>query len=294
VPLAQVRPPAGRPSYVFTGSAPPGVVAVPAGRTVLGAARDSIRFGWDNEFPEQEVDVPTFLIDRTPVRNRDFLEFMDAGGFDRRELWTEDGWEWRRRQDVWHPPFWRPVDGGARGRWVYRALFDELPLEDVLDWPVSVSWAAAAAFARWRGARLPTEPELHRAAYGTPAGTLRPFPWGEAAPDGTRGNLDFRHWSPTPVGAYPDGASAWGALELVGNGWEWTSTAFAPLRGFEAMPNYPEYSADFFDGRHYVMLGASWATDARLVRRSFRNWFQPHYPYTFAKFRCAYDGDAAG
>jgi formylglycine-generating enzyme required for sulfatase activity len=74
--------------------------------------------------------------------------------------------------------------------------------------------------------------------------------------------------------------------ELVGNGWEWTETAFAPFPGFEAyIPSYPGYSADFFDGRHFVMLGASWATPAGLIRRSFRNWFQDRYPYMFAKFR---------
>jgi formylglycine-generating enzyme required for sulfatase activity len=72
----------------------------------------------------------------------------------------------------------------------------------------------------------------------------------------------------------------------VGDGWEWTATPFAPFPGFEPMGGYEGYSADFFDGRHYVLLGASWATDDLLARRSFRNWFQPHYPYVFAKFRC--------
>jgi ergothioneine biosynthesis protein EgtB len=287
LPLAHVVAPADRPAYVFEGAAAPGVVEIPAGRTVLGAARDALGFGWDNEFPEQEVEVGAFRIDRTPVRHRDFLPFMDEGGFERRELWTPEGWEWRQRQDVRHPPFWT----ASQGSWLYRALFDELPLDAVMDWPVSVSWATAAAFARWRGGRIPTEPELHRAAYATPDGALRRHPWGDTPPDCARGNMDFHHWSPTPVGAHPEGASAWGVLEPVGNGWEWTSTPFAPLPGFEAMPNYPGYSADFFDGRHYVMLGASWATDARLVRRSFRNWFQPYYPHTFAKFRCVYEAD---
>ena len=87
--------------------------------------------------------------------------------------------------------------------------------------------------------------------------------------------------------SHPAGASAWGVHELVGNGWEWTSSVFGPFPGFRAYARtYPGYSADFFDGKHYVMAGASWATDGALVRRSFRNWFQPHYPYVFAKFRC--------
>jgi ergothioneine biosynthesis protein EgtB len=287
LPLAQVRRTVTPPPYRFDAPAPLRRLPVPGGTALLGRPRDGRGFGWDNEFPQQPQDVAAFTIESTPVRNRDFLEFMEDGGFERQDLWTAEDWDWRRRQDIWHPPFWRREEAGD---WVYRTIFDELPLGRVLDWPVSVSWAAAAAFARWRGGRLPTEAELHRAAYGTPEGGPRAFPWGDAAPAAEHGNFGFRHWSPTPVGSHPAGASAWGVHELVGNGWEWTSTPFGPLPGFEPMPNYPGYSADFFDGRHYVMLGASWATDERLVRRSFRNWFQPHYPYTFAKFRCVYDG----
>ncbi len=158
-------------------------------------------------------------------------------------------------------------------------------------WPVYVSQEEAAAFARWRGRRLPTEAEYHRAAFGAPdrpdGMRERQFPWGDAAPDATRGNFDFASWEPVPVGARPLGASAWGVHDLVGNGWEWTSTVFGPFPGFEPMASYPEYSADFFDGQHYVMKGASPATARELVRRSFRNWFRPNYPYVYAKFRTA-------
>ena len=109
------------------------------------------------------------------------------------------------------------------------------------------------------------------------------------APDATRGNFDFRHWDPVPVGSHPAGASAWGVEDLAGNGWEWTSTVFHGFPGFAAMASYPEYSADFFDGEHFVVKGASPATGRGLVRRSFRNWFRPHYPYVYATFRCARD-----
>jgi ergothioneine biosynthesis protein EgtB len=266
--------------------APPGMVEVPGGTAVLGRPREGHAFGWDNEFPRQSIEVPAFTIETTPVRNRDFLDFMEDGGYEREDLWGAEAWEWRRRQEVWHPPFWRREDDG---RWLYRTVFDELPLGRVLDWPASVSWATAAAYARWRGGRLASEAELHRAAYGSPDGAPRAYPWGDAVPAAAHGNFGFRHWSPTPVGSHPAGASAWGVHELVGNGWEWTATPFGPLPGFTPMPNYAGYSADFFDGRHYVLLGASWATDDRLVRKSFRNWFQPHYPHTFSKFRCVYD-----
>jgi formylglycine-generating enzyme required for sulfatase activity len=152
-------------------------------------------------------------------------------------------------------------------------------------WPVYVSHAEADAYTRWRGQRLPTEGEFVRAAYGSENGGARPYPWGEAPFDPSRGNLDFRSWDPVPAGSRPAGASAWGVHDLVGNGWEWTSTIFEPFPGFRAMGSYPEYSADFFDGEHYVMKGASPVTARELVRPSFRNWFRPHYPYVYATFR---------
>jgi formylglycine-generating enzyme required for sulfatase activity len=151
---------------------------------------------------------------------------------------------------------------------------------------VYASHAEAEAFARWKGQRLPTEAEYHRAAFGMPKGGERPLPWGAARPGAMHGNFGFRHWDPVPVGSHPAGASAWGIHDLIGNGWEWTSTVFAPFPGFTPTPSYPRYSTDFFDGGHYVMKGASPATASELVRRSWRNWFRPRYPYPYATFRC--------
>jgi formylglycine-generating enzyme required for sulfatase activity len=131
-----------------------------------------------------------------------------------------------------------------------------------------------------------TEPEYHRAAFGTPSGEERPHPWGSEAPDPTRGNFDFAHLDPMPVGSYPAGKSAFGVHDLVGNGWEWTATEFAGFDGFEPMPAYPNYSIDFFDGAHYVLKGASPVTARSMVRSTFRNWFRDTYPYPYATFRC--------
>jgi formylglycine-generating enzyme required for sulfatase activity len=150
---------------------------------------------------------------------------------------------------------------------------------------VYVSLAEAAAFARWSGTRLPTEAEFQRAAYGAPDGE-RPYPWGSDAPAAHRGVFDFSSWEPEPVGSHPSGASAWGIEDLVGNGWEWTGSIFAPFPGFRPMASYPEYSADFFDGEHFVMKGASPATARELLRPTFRNWFRARYPYVYATFRC--------
>jgi ergothioneine biosynthesis protein EgtB len=270
-----LRRPVDLPAYRLGSGAAPGRVSVSGGPVTLGASFDAVPFGWDNEFEAQQLVVEPFAIDLTPVRNAEWLAFLESGGYRRAELWAPEAWAWRERVDHAHPAFW--VRDGAR--WRYRTLFDELPLEDVGDWPVYVSWAEADAYARWQGGALPTEAEFQRAAEGAA--------WGDPA----RGNFDFTHWAPTPVGAYPDGASRWGALDLVGNGWEWTRSVFAPLPGFTAWARtYPGYSADFFDGEHYVLLGASWATARALVRRSFRNWFQPHYPYVFSTFRCVRRG----
>jgi formylglycine-generating enzyme required for sulfatase activity len=253
---------------------------VPAGRATVGARRGEIPFGWDNEFEAVEVHVPAFTIDRYDVTNAAFLEFVEAGGYRDSRWWTEDDLAWLRDEDVRHPRFWYQQDG----RWYWRGMFAAFPLPP--SWPVYVSQCEASAYARWRGRRLPTEAEYCRAAYGTPAGRERPYPWGDDPPGVIHGHFDFSGWDPQPVGQHPAGRSAWGVDDLVGNGWEWTSTVFAPLPGFRPIPSYPEYSADFFDGRHFVMRGASSATARELLRPSFRNWFRPHYPYVYAAFRC--------
>jgi ergothioneine biosynthesis protein EgtB len=264
------RRPADWPELPAAAGGPgrPRPVEVPAGEAVLGAPRGTIPFGWDNEFPELRVPVPAFAADERPVTNAEMLEFLRDGGYDEPRLWRAGDWDWRTRLNLRQPHGWRR-DGDA---FRVRSLLEDVSFESAADWPATVSWAEAAACARWRGGRLLTEAEWQRAALGA-----RP---GEA-------NVHFRHGSPLPVGSHPAGASAWGVLELVGNGWEWTGTPFAPFPGFEPMPRYPGYSADFFDADHFVLLGGSWATDAALLRPSFRNWFQPRYPYVFSKFRCA-------
>ena len=257
------------------------MVRVPAGRATLGAELEAVPFGWDNEFPSQVVRTPAFEIDRHDVTNQDYLAFVEAGGYGKPDLWRPADWERRVADGREHPMFWERHDG----QWLWRGLFELMPLP--MAWPVYVSYAEACAYACWTGLRLPTEAEFHRAAYGTPSGEERSHPWGEAEPDETRGNFDFRHWGPVPVGTYPAGASAWGVEDLVGNGFEWTSTAFEGFPGFKPMASYPEYSADFFDGDHFVCKGGSPATGRALIRRSFRNWFRPSYPYMYTTFRCA-------
>lgn len=254
-------------------------VRIPAGRATLGRSRASGRFGWDNEFGEKLVDVPAFTIDTYKVTNGRFQEFMEDGGYENADHWTKENWAWRERQKIAQPPFWIRKRSG----WAYRGMFSEPALDP--NGPVYVSHAEASAFAKWAGRALPSEAQFHRAAYGTSSGEEREYPWGDAAPRAEHGNFDFHRWDPTPVGSHPAGASAFGVDEMVGNGWEWTSSLFEPFPGFEAHPFYKGYSADFFDGHHYVMKGGSPRTAACMLRRSFRNWFQPRYPYVHASFR---------
>lgn len=233
--------------------------AIPAGEAALGKARDD-SFGWDNEYEELRVAVPAFAIQRFSITNSQYLRFVNQGA----EM----------------PHFWTRRGGSI----YYRGMFEEFPLP--LDWPVYVTQMQAEAYAMWRGKALPTEEQFHRAAYGTPSGTSRPYPWGRLEPKPSFGNFNFKRWNPEPVDATPEGDSAFGVSQLVGNGWEWTRTVFCPFPGFRPHQTYPGYSANFFDGEHYVMKGGSSRTAAPLLRQSFRNWFRRDYPYMYATFRC--------
>ncbi len=232
-----------------SGTLSPRMVEIPAGTAALGREPEE-GFGWDNEFRRHTVEVPRFAVASHKVTNGEFLEFVERGA------------------DA--PHFW----AFHSGRWFYRGMFQEIPLP--FDWPVYVSYTQAVAYASWKGKRLLSEPEYHRAAFPDGAGEQ---------PDPVRDNFDFAAWEPIPVQASPENSN--GVAQMVGNGWEWTSTVFHPFSGFQPFPFYPGYSADFFDGRHYVLKGASPRTASRLTRPSFRNWFRASYPYVYATFRLA-------
>lgn len=248
------------PSYSLPPEGPPPrhrLIDILEGRVTLGRGEG---FGWDNEFGEHQEDVPAFAMSKYKVTNQQYLQFVEAGGP--------------------IPPFWVKRDG----RWWLLTMFEEIPLPD--HWPVYVSLIDARAYALWAGLALPTETQFHRAAYVTPEGVVREYPWGNESPNGVHGNFDFQHWNPVPVTAYPQGDSAFGVSQLVGNGWEWTSTPFRPFQGFTPYATYPEYSSRFFDDDHYIVKGGAPTTASPLLRRSFRNWFRQGYPHAHAGFRC--------
>jgi ergothioneine biosynthesis protein EgtB len=255
---------------------------IPAGRATLGTPRHDTEFRWDNEQPLCTEDVPAFAIDRYDVTNADYLGFVEANGYGDKQWWRAEDWAWIEAEGVLHPLFWEPQGDG----WTWRGMFESIPLPP--SWPVFVSHAEASAYARWRGVRLPTEAEFQRAAYGSPSGE-RVHPWGNTDATAQHGAFDFCSWDPHPIGSHPAGRSAWGVDDLVGNGWEWTQTVFGPFPGFTPIASYPEYSADFFDGEHFVLKGASMVTARELLRPTFRNWFRPRYPYVYATFRCVLD-----
>lgn len=226
-----------------------GTMLVEEGPFVMGARGPT--FAYDNERPAHEVHVDGFRMDRAPVTNEAFLTFVEDGGYRRAELWSDEGWTVRSREGWEHPLFWTG-DGRARS-------FERVePLEPAL--PVMhVSWYEAEAFARWRGARLPTETEWEKAA--------------GAAGDGP-GHLDQLHFCPGPAGPF------------LGDCWEWTASELEGYHGFRAHP-YREYSEAFFGQGYRVLRGASWATRPRVTRLSFRNWDLPRRRQIFAGFRCA-------
>ncbi len=237
------------------------MIEIAPGVTTLGQTEGE--FGWDNEFAEHRVNVPSFRVSKYKITNGQYLDFVREGTA-APHFWTREG-----------------------SHWFYRGMFSSAPLP--LNAPVYVTHAEATAYARWAGKRLLTEEQFHRAAYETSGNSERPYPWGNAAPDSVRGNFDFHHWDPVDVDADPAGDSAAGVSQLVGNGWEWTATQFGPFPGFQPMPFYPGYSQNFFDEEHYVMKGGSPVTAACMLRRSFRNWFRPNYPYVYASFRLVED-----
>jgi iron(II)-dependent oxidoreductase len=273
-----VYAPEGRP-LPATGAAQAGTVRIDASQFPLGEPDEE--FAYDNERPQHLVDVPAFEIDRSPVTNGAYEAFIEDGGYRRQELWTGEGWAWREQNAIERPLYWTG-DGRVRS-------FDRTEPPDP-DLPVMhVSWYEADAYARWRGARLPTEVEWEKAAtWDEAVGEKRRFPWGDEAPDESLANLDQLGFGPAPAGAYADGASPSGVLGMTGDCWEWTASDFGGYPGFRAWP-YREYSEVFFGGPYKVLRGGSWATRPSVARATFRNWDHPQRRQLFAGFRCVID-----
>lgn len=261
----------------------PGDVQVPGGRFLLGALR-SAPFVFDNEKWAHPVEIAPFRIARAPVTQSEYAAFVEDGGYRRRELWSADVWDWLQASAVEVPLYWRRGAGG----WERRHFDRWVPLEP--DRPmVHVSYLEADAFCRWAGRRLPTEAEWEAAAIGEPdrGGRLSPnrrrWPWGDAPLSPDRANTDWRLMDTADVAAFPEGDSAFGCRQMIGNVWEWTSSVFLPYPGFER-DAYRQNSEPWFGDRR-VLRGGAWASRGRLLRGTLRNYFTPERRDAYAGFR---------
>jgi iron(II)-dependent oxidoreductase len=258
-------------------------VEIPGGPCEIGAPEGG--FAYDNERPRHGADIPTFRIGRTPITNASFLSFVEGGGYERRPWWRAEAWAWKEQYDITHPEGWARGSDGQWRRWTLDGWAPLDPDEPV----VHVSWFEADAFARAHEARLPTEAEWEKAAtWDQESGSPRPYPWGDDPADPSRANLDHGLLGPAPAGAYPDGASPYGVLGMLGDVWEWTASDFRGYDGFVAHP-YREYSEVFFGDEYKVLRGGSWATRARVATPTFRNWDLPQRRQIFSGLRLAWD-----
>jgi iron(II)-dependent oxidoreductase len=247
-------------------------VLIPAGPAQIGVDAADAPSSLDNERPRHTVHVAAFRLGRLPVSNADWMDFLADGGYEEPRWWSPQAWAQRMREGILAPLFWSP-DGA--GGWVRRrfGMSESVPPNE----PVQhVNYHEAQAYARWAGARLPTEHEWEKAAGGVPD------------PDPATANLGGSALGPAPVGAYPAGASSHGVEQMLGDVWEWTSSSPSPWPGFQPMI-YHNYSAPFFGNDYQVLRGGSWATDPFAVRPSFRNWDLPIRRQIFVGVRLAWD-----
>ena len=274
--LALPAPPVAAAEPV-TGAAPRHAdIAFPAGSFEQGAARDSREFVFDNEQWAHRREVGAFAMASTPVTQGEYLAFVEDGGYQRRELWSGEGWAWRESASAEDPVYWRREGTEWRMR-----RFDQWLAIDASAPMVHVCLHEALAFCAWAGRRLPSEAEWEYAARN--GGRDDRFPWGDEARGGP--NLDLRHRAASLAADDPAPARS-GVRHLLGGVWEWTSSAFAPYPGFAPGP-YREYSEPWFH-THFVLRGGSHATRARLVHNRFRNFYLPGRRDVFSGLRtCA-------
>ncbi|GAB4277213.1 MAG: ergothioneine biosynthesis protein EgtB [Oscillatoriaceae cyanobacterium] len=237
----------------------PEMIEIPAGEFQMGW--DGIA-AIDNERPAHPCYLHTYRIDKYPVTRAQYREFIAAGGYTQCQYWSKEGWEWLQTAAVSQPLYW-----------------SEDPTKD--NYPVcGVSYYEAEAYAKFVGKRLPTEAEWEKAAL-TPTGVPPRQPSGLPGVSILQGELGLQ-----PIGTDPETASIWGCEDLFGQVWQWTDSWFEGYAGFQPYP-YPGYSQTYFDGKHRVLRGSSWATLPQASRSTWRNWYQPWIREIFAGFRCA-------
>jgi gamma-glutamyl hercynylcysteine S-oxide synthase len=257
------------------------LVEIPGGPCVIGAPPSG--FAYDNERPRHRTDVRGYLIGRTPITNATYLTFVEGGGYERREWWSDEGWSWKEDYDITRPQSWT---ADLRFEWRVSGLEPLHPDRPV----VHISWFEADAFARAHAGRLPTEIEWEKAAtWDQEQHTALAQPWGDdPLIPGVHANVDQRAGGTVPAGSLLAGASPSGVLGMIGDVWEWTSSDFTGYPGFRAFP-YREYSEVFFGNQYKVLRGGAWATRPRVATPTFRNWDFPQRRQIFSGLRIAKD-----
>ncbi|MBK1988039.1 5-histidylcysteine sulfoxide synthase [Sphaerospermopsis aphanizomenoides BCCUSP55] len=273
LPVDRLKCPQGWNYAPTNGKNPPNEMrSIPGGMVKLGKHQDDLTFGWDSEYGCLEVEVKPFLASQNLITNGEFLEFVQAGGYENSDYWSSESWKWKQLHNIQHPKFWIPLQNNYR----YRATFDEIDLP--LDWPVEVNYYEAMAYCQWQGegTRLMTEAEWNQALQFSEQSSLE-----------NNYNLNLQFISPSPVGMFSENHQS-GLADLRGNVWEWLGEAFYSLPGFKTHYLYEDQSAPFFDHKHQMMLGGSWATNGTMALPCYRNWFRPYF-YQHVGFRIAKD-----
>jgi len=248
-----------------------------------GQSPSNYDFAFDNEKPAHQIFLQDYALDRAPVSNGDFLEFMRDGGYQNFRWWFSEGWEVVNRDEWRAPLYWELHDG----QWMIRDFAGLHAAASKANEPVChVSFFEASAFAKWAGKRLPTEGEWEKAVSFDPKTRApRAFPWGDDQPDENKANLfESGLWAPAPIGSFPAGQNAYGCQQMIGDVWEWTTSDYVPYPGFKS--EFDEYNDKWFVNQK-VLRGGSFATPRVHIRSTYRNFFHAHERWMTSGFRCA-------
>ncbi|MCK4676105.1 MAG: SUMF1/EgtB/PvdO family nonheme iron enzyme, partial [Gammaproteobacteria bacterium] len=257
------------------------------GEFLLGAPEDNssdTEFCFDNEKWQHPVTIKPFHIARAATTYQQYTEFVNDGGYSNQRYWNDEGWDWLQNNNIKTPNGWKK---DSDGNWLIK-YFDQWQSMRLHAAVIHINWYEANAYCRWAGRRLPTEAEWELAASGTPSdiNKKRPYPWGDESPTEHHVNMNSRAMRTIDVGALPEGDSAFGCRQMLGNVWEWTADTFNPYPGFVA-DMYQDYSQPLF-GQTKVLRGGAWTTRSRMIRNTWRNYYGPERNDVFAGFRtCA-------
>lgn len=241
-------------------------------------------FAYDIEMPLHKIYLNDYSIDKYPVTNGDYLEFINDGGYRNFKFWLSEAWE-TVKQNNWNAPlYWQK---GDNDEWIKIDFRGEKNIKEILDEPViNISYYEADAFAKWAGKRLPTEAEWEKAAsFNDDKNSKSLYPWGDEMPYENNSNLfESKIWGPTKIGSYPEGKSFYGCEQMVSDMWEWTTSEFMPYPGFKS--GFAEYNDKWF-GNQKVLRGGAFGTPQISTRNTYRNFFKPHERWMISGFRCA-------